>query len=430
LKHSNLYFAKTLIMKTLNSSLFLLSFLFLVSSCTTDDGTVNVTYQEATAIYGSLDDIRSIDLNQPSRTFVNPGKIYVGDNFILIGEEGEGIHVVNNTDSQAPYVESFISIPGNREFVVFDNFLYAESYYDMLKLDITDPTKADLVARSEFAIQDQFTNNEGQVLIGFSYTEKQIQLDETDDFYNEVIGDQLVYLDYAKNIIPNSAVPSSFAGNSNQGFGTVNRISKVKDHIYVVSKNNLIILNDNTFAAKPIVYKELKEDMETIFPHNSNLFIGTRNSMDIYDISPQEVFEFDHATSCDPVLPQDDVAYVTLRTGDFAECPGNTNALVVVDVTNLSKAKVKGEIAMYSPYGMAIIGNELYVGEGKNGLKIFDVSNKFSPELISEDRTIEAYDIIADPRDATNVFIAGPNGLNQFEILDNKSLDIKSSISY
>ena len=421
-------------MKYFRFTFFTLLFFGLLASCTEDEGTVNVTYQEATAIYGNLDEIRTAELNQSVQDFNNPGKIYVGEDFILIGEEEKGIHVINNADNSTPYQESFISIPGNREFVVFGNTLYAESYYDMLKIDISDPTNASIIARSEFAIQDKFTNNQGEVLVGFSYEQKQVQIDETDDLYNEILDDQLVYMDYAQNIIPNSAVPSSFAGNSNASFGTVNRIAKVEDNIYVVSKNNLIILDDKNFANKPLNYQGLKEDMETIFPHNDNLFIGTRTSMDIFDISspnnPREVFAFDHATSCDPVLPQDEVAYVTLRTGDFAECPGNTNALVVVDVSNLSKAKVKEEIQMNSPYGMAIIGNDLYVGEGKNGLKIFDITDKLSPQLISEDSTIEAYDIIADPTNPSNVFIAGPNGLDQFEILENKVLDIRSSMSY
>ena len=421
-------------MKYYRITFYLLFASLLTQSCTKDTGNVTVNYQEATAIYGSLDDIRTSDLNQSPKQINNPGKIFIGNDYVLIGEEGQGVHVVNNNDKSAPFMESFISIPGNREFVVFDDVLYAESYYDMIKVDVTNPTNAKLLARSEFAIQDKYINENGQVLIGFSYADKEITIDQNDDFYNEIIGDQLVYLDYAKNIIPNSAVPSSFAGNSAKQFGSVNRISKVNDHIYVVSKNNLIILNDSDFASRPIIYKDLKEDMETVFPHDNNLFIGTRTSMDIFNISnpttPSNVFEFEHATSCDPVLPSDNVAYVTLRTGDFAECPGNTNALVVVDVSDLSNAKVKEEIPMNSPYGMAIINNELYVGEGINGLKIYDITDRLHPQLIMEDKNIEAYDIIADPQDPTNIFVAGPKGLNQFEILDNRVLDIKSSLDY
>ena len=44
-------------------SLFIL-FALLIFSCTNDTGTVTVNYLEATAIYGDMDAIRSIPLNE------------------------------------------------------------------------------------------------------------------------------------------------------------------------------------------------------------------------------------------------------------------------------------------------------------------------------------------------------------------------------
>ncbi len=413
-----------------------LSTLFIISifSCTKDSGLVEVTYQEATAIYGDLEAYRTLEPNQAPRAIDNPGKIYIADDYILIGEEGEGIHVIDNTDRNNPVATSFIQLPGNREYFVEGNFLYAESLYDVVKVDIANPNQVVIQDRAEFAIQDAFINDQGETLIGFSYEEKTTTLDENDDFYNEIVNNQIVYIDYAKNTIPKSAVPASFAGNSSSQSGTVNRVTKLGDYVYVISNQNMITINDNSFSTDFNRYENVKEGMETVFPYANHLFVGSRSSMSIYALSapqqPEEVFEFDHATSCDPVLPYGNVAYVTLRTGDFSECPGQTNALVVIDIELLETTKEIQEIEMKSPYGMSVIDGLLYVGEGTNGLSVFDVSNPRDPQWMQTYPNIEAYDIIADPNNNEIVFIAGPNGLSQFGTSSSQGMDLRSNIDF
>jgi len=407
---------------------------FFLFSCTNDSGTVTVNYLEATAIYGDMDAIRSIPLNEEGRTIEDPGKIFIGDDFVFIGEEGEGIHVINNQDRSAPVSAAFIHIPGNKEFYVLEGILYAESYYDMLKIDVSDPVNVQLLSRAKYAIQDEFKNDKGETLVGFSYEEKTITLGEDDDFMNEIIEDQLVYYDFAKNVIPKSSVPSSFTGNSAQSIGTINRITKSNNHVYVVSNNNMIMLNDNDFESDVTRIENIKEEMETVFPYQNQLFVGSKSSMSIFDISngnqPNEVYDFEHATSCDPVLPYNDIAYVTLRTADFSQCPGNINALLVIDINDLSEPILTDEIQLASPYGMSVINDLLYVGNGVNGLSVFDVSETKKPILLKEYDDIVAYDIIADPSDSEYLFIAGSDGMNQYQIGEELTLSLKSSIDY
>jgi len=423
-------------MKYLNTICIAIMSAIVIFSCTNDTGNVEVTYLEATAIYGSMDDIRAIPINEEPRSIENPGKIFIAENYVLIGEEGKGIHVVGNQDRNNPISEAFINIPGNKEYFVSGNYLYAESYYDLLKIDISNPAQAILTSRSKHAIQDEFINDKGETLIGFDYEEKTETFDENDDFMKEALEDQLVYLDFAKNVIPKSSVPSSFAGNSAQSIGTINRITKSKDHIYVVSNSNMIIVKDGEDGLSNDVdrLENIKEEMETVFPHQNNLFVGSKTSMSIFDITdgsqPVELYEFEHATSCDPVLPYADVAYITLRTADFSECPGNINALLAIDITDLSNPIQINEKQLASPYGMSVINNRLFVGNGENGLRIFDVANPQNPTLVSTNYDIIAYDIIADPSNSDYIFVAGNNGMNQYKIEDDLSLDWTSNIDY
>ncbi len=123
----------------------LLSLPLVFNACTEDIGTLKVTYFEATAIYGDLEAVRSYPINETPKEIVNHGKIYVAESLILVGEEEKGIHVIDNSNVSDPQTVNFLWVPVNREFFVQGNFLYAESYYDVVKLDISDPLNVILV---------------------------------------------------------------------------------------------------------------------------------------------------------------------------------------------------------------------------------------------------------------------------------------------
>ena len=405
-------------------------------SCKEDVGKLSVTYQEATAVYGDMNEVRAQPINTPIEALVNPGKIFVTPEYIFLGEEEKGVHVVDNTNPSNPVMVNFINIPGNREFFVKDQFLYADSYYDLLKIDISNPQQVTLISRAEYVFQDEFKNDQGETLLGFTFKEITTEVETDSELFNELSNSTIIYRDFASNIIPKSAVPSSFAGNSNDQSGTVNRITWANGYVYMITNKNLAIINDNTsFNVVPANNDLfLEEDMETIFPYNNNLFVGSRSAMNIYSIespeNPQEVYTFDHATACDPVLPTDDVAYITLRTGDFSDCPGHTNALIVLDISDLSDPDEEQEISMKSPYGMTLFDNTLYVGEGANGLSIFDVSDREDPVLLEQIEGVTAYDVIKHPSEEGLLLIAGPDGLSQYEMSGNFDLSLKSRIEY
>lgn len=410
-----------------------------IISCTEDYGTVTVTYQEATAIYGDIDAVRAEPLNVTVREIMDPGKIYLGNDVILIGEEQEGIHVIDNSDPLNPTPVNFINLPGNREYFVKDNKIYAETYYDVVKIDISDMHNAILDSRAEYVFQDLWKDQDGKTLIGFSYEEKTETFTTDDDFYVQVLAENEIYLDYAQNIIPKSALPSSFAGSGSKVSGTANRVTYTNNHVYIIGNTSMYILADGPQGLNKVNsgtgLSNIGEGMETIFPHENNLYVGSRSAVNIYNISspehPVEAYEFEHATACDPVLPADGVAYVTLRTADFSACPGNTNSLLVLDTRNTNDVKEKEEIHMTSPYGMTLKGNQLFVGEGDNGLKIFDVSNKYDPELIRSVNDVEAYDVIPHPTNGNLILTTGPNGVSQYLVQGNgESLTLQSSISY
>ena len=67
------------------------------------------------------------------------GKIYIKGHLIFLNEFGKGIHVINNRNPYKPEIIAFLNIPGNVDIAIRDNILYADSYTDLVVIDISDP---------------------------------------------------------------------------------------------------------------------------------------------------------------------------------------------------------------------------------------------------------------------------------------------------
>ncbi len=416
--------------------LFLLGLIAFVS-CTEDFGKTTVTYQKATATYGDLEAMRNQPLYTSARQINDPGKIFIGDRYLLIGEEGEGIHVFDNANPEQPTNLGFIQIFGNREFFLDGNDLYAESVYDMVKIDLTNVQQPQIINRVNDVFSQPRYNDQGEAIIGFNYEQVTEEYDVNDpelQWLGE--GGETFFFDFTNQLIPPSAVPTSFAGNSSGGNGTVNRIASHENFVYVISRSEVSIFS-GLGSFELLAKQGIGWDMETIYPMENKLFIGTRNSMEVYDItdpvSPIREGSYWHETSCDPVLPVSvNTAYVTLRSGDFSACPGDTNELLVLDIDNNNWSGVSElqSFEMASPYGMSLIGDRLYVGEGANGLAIFDASNRTNLRLIERDASVEAYDIIPHPRITDVILIAGPNGFSQYRIGEAEEFFLISNVAF
>ncbi len=67
----------------------------------------------------------------------NLGRIYVKDAFLFVNEIGEGIHIYDNHDPAQPSPSVSSPSPQSR-LAIQGNTLYADSYIDLVALDIGD----------------------------------------------------------------------------------------------------------------------------------------------------------------------------------------------------------------------------------------------------------------------------------------------------
>ena len=405
-------------MKKLFVLIFCLPLLF--ASCSKDNATISLTFKKGTALYADIEEIRSVELVSAPKMIENAGKLFLGDNYILIGENGKGIHVLDNTDPSNPVNIGFLQLPFTNEFFVDNDIIYAESQYDFIKIDLSDINNPIMVDRVEYAFAEAIQNADGLALVGFSY-ETVTRSFKTDSEEAQALRDSYyLYYDYNNSVIPASSVPSSFVGSERGVKGTVNKIAVYSNHVYVLSNSKLHTFQDSPTDIMLVENTDIGWDNETIYAEGNHLFIGTQSSMIIMDVtnpsSPIETSTYNHPNSCDPVLPIGNVAYLTLRTVDFTGCSGDENTLEVLDISNIYSPEQITTIPMTSPYGMTMINNKLYVGEGTNGMSIFDAADPANPLLINSNTSIVAYDVIQHPSIPNRILTTSDFGLSQYEV--------------
>jgi hypothetical protein len=71
---------------------------------------------------------------------------------------------------------------------------------------------------------------------------------------------------------------------------------------------------------------------------------------------------------------------------------------------------------MESPCGMTMINQRLFVGEGENGLAVFNAADPRDLVEVARITGIEAYDVMRHPTNPNVLLTTGSNGLQQFQI--------------
>ena len=389
-------------------------------------------YQSLEPVYLSYEDFRASVKVVNQQELVKPGKIYTIGNYIFINEIMKGVHVYNNVNPASPVYAGFINIPGNVDLVVKNNIMYADSYIDLVAIDITDPAKAVEVGRIKSVfpysvpVYDQTGYRVGQVDdtkgVVVSWDVKTVRKEiETynNPTYPIYLGSKLDALASAGSSGSNTAQSSSAGiGGSMARFGlSGNNLVAVDNHMYY--NIDLSDAKNPKLSSK----SQVNWGIETMFLYGKFMFLGTTNGMLIYDLSdvnkPIYLSTFWHATGCDPVVVENNRAYVTIRGGN--PCGSNINRLDVLDVANVLKPNLLRSYNMDEPYGLGISDRILFVCDGKSGSKVYDATD---PYLIVENQLakfpgIQAYDVIPLGK---SLLMIGSDGFYQYDYSDLKNI--------
>ncbi len=404
-------------------SVMFVLFAMSLQSCVQDECTSLYTYIKYTPIYKTVDEIRQDIQILPPREVRVPGKIYFYQNYILLNEVREGLHVINNTDPANPVKLAFIQIPGNVDMAVKEDILYADNYIDLLSIDISNPEIPVVMNRTE----DVFPSiSQTQDLGHLVYYDAE---EVTEELPCGSVGGWGcpncdtngggIFAPTISSAESNSVNGGNQFGSTGQG-GSMARFTIYEDYLYTVTENAINvfdILNPTTPDLTNNV--NIGWGIETIYPFRDNLFIGSQTGMFIYSVAnpaaPTQVGVFEHAQACDPVVVKDDIAYITLRGG--TPCQNFNNQLDVVDVSDLSNPQLLRTYPMDNPYGLAITAEDiLYVCDGDTGLRVMDAADELDISQIDLFNEFSTYDVIALSNNV--VMVIGADGLYQFDASD------------
>ncbi|WP_163718119.1 LVIVD repeat-containing protein [Mangrovibacterium lignilyticum] len=412
-------------------------FLFALVSLMGCEDKVYETYMANAPVYMTYDELRTAIGTEDSHPLVKPGKIYFKDNYIFINEQLGGVHVYNVANPADPVEVTFITIPGNVDIAIKENVLYADSYVDLVAIDVSDLSNIQEVGRIEdifpYTIPEYDTDyrvgevdQEKGVVVGWQVKEVRERIEQRDY--------PIYYYDSYAEMATDAGSISGGVGGDGSAFGvggSMARFGLYDDYLYTVNDYTLYTFKIDDLE-HPVKMSEQSAGwgVETMFIYDAHLFLGTMSGMAIFSLevpaNPSYLTQYTHITSCDPVVVQNDLAYVTLHDGGW--CGRSVNRLDVVRMSNnYSSLQQIASYPMYSPRGLGIDDELLFICDGEDGLKVYNAADPLtiSSHMLAHFNDIQMLDVIPM---GNYLFAIGDQGFRLYDYSDIQNIQLLSEI--
>jgi hypothetical protein len=376
----------------------------------------------------------SVHVTTKSQRIENYGKICFYNGYLYISEPGEGIHIIDNRNPSNPAQVGFIELLGNADIAIKNDLLYADALIDLVWFDITNPALPELKGRLEnvfpevYPVMDNsygydyssvYTENgiRKGVVVGWKLGERTMLVEESNsrpDFWGWIFGG-------GKNVMFDTSAPpmASPSNKSSSGVnGSMSRFALYDKYLYCVINYQMQIFDLSTEKPEKISGENIYVgNVETIFSYKENMFLGMPTGMSIYSVKnptkPERCSTITHVLGCDPVVVDNDLAYVTVHSGNF--CGQNNDELFIVDVKDVYHPQQLVSYQMVNPKGLGIDSEKQTLFLCDDGLKVFKIGD--NPQtLISNQLThikgMDGFDLI--PYDNVLMMIAD-DGLYQYD---------------
>jgi len=402
--------------------LFLFSLALIALTGCEDQVSETVTYKINEPVFMSAAAFRSsVKVVPEPRTIVNYGKMCFYQGYLYISESEKGIHIIDNRDAANPQIIGFIELLGNADLSIRNGLLYADSYIDLVWFDISNPALPALKGRLENVFSNALpilTNNFGYdyqmvypgeskgVVIGWKLKER------TEEVSHYRGGG---WWGRPEILMDGSFSNSSKSGSTTGVTGSMSRFTIYNGNLYAVINNAMTIfdlIGEQPRKATENIY--LGWNVETIFSYQDNMFMGTPTGLLIYSVTdplkPVYQSSIQHVFGCDPVVVDNDLAYVTVHSGTL--CGQNINELIIINVSDVKNPKQLVSYFMTNPKGLGIDAGKLFLCD--DGLKIYTIT---TPETLMSNRLahysgIAGFDVIAS---GNTLMMIAEDGLYQYD---------------
>lgn len=395
----------------------------LLSGCLKDK--VTETYKIYTPVYSLKSTVLNTINGNPGESIKQAGQLYIKGSFIYLNDVNKGIHIIDNSDPSHPKQTAFLKIPGNQNIAIRGNMLYADMYTDLLAIDISNPHQARITG----ALWNFFTGRASGQDSNLVITDWIVK---DTSFKTGAPDSRGMYLIPGTPFYTVNATYAAAAAATGAGTGTAGStatMTLINDYLYAIPERHSLVIVNVTDSSHPSRVSTIWAgyDLETIFPIQNRLLLGSKEGVFVYSIDnaakPVQLSEFMHGTSCDPVIADQDYAYVTLHAG--STCGGSANELDVLDAHNIDQASLLKTYSMTSPSGLCKDGSLLFVCDGPV-VKVFNASDPSNLQLVTTLPVSNAYDLIA----ANHLLIvASTGGLTQFDYSDANHILLLSNVA-
>jgi len=385
----------------------------------------------AVPVIKSLTEIRNNVNVSAARATNSDGKVYVTAQYLFYIAQESGVHIFDNQNPASPQNISFLNIEGVHDIAVKGNYLYADNYVDLLVFNIADIHNITLVktverafnfypAMPEEAIYFDYEIFPGmdELVTGYTLETREVKVPRNTRWKS---------FDMAFAEMQNSAGGAVGVGGSYARFQINNNA------LYAIESYQLNVYNItqpvNTVFDKAVYMTTWLSggEFETLFKQRELLFIGATNGMYIInaedEFNPFFVSSFSHATACDPVVVDENLAYITVRGGN--SCGAIDDQINVIDISSIESPSLISTYLLDQPYGLGIRNNVLYVCNAA-GLNVFDASNSAS----LDHRNIYT-DMVTDVIPlASHLIAVGPNKIIQYAYGADFTLNKISTVNF
>jgi hypothetical protein len=211
--------------------------------------------------------------------------------------------------------------------------------------------------------------------------------------------------------------------------GSIARFCAFGELLYVVTDQQFQVYEIGADgSATSIRTILLDRGLETIFRHDSILYIGAEDGMYLFDIRdpsfPKQYAKFLHFVARDPVVADGRLAFVTLRAFQN-EWGGGQGAgqLQVIDIANPRVPFLISSKQMVAPQGLALYDSLLLVCD--EGIKIYLVDSALTLPSLNYIE-MDAHDIVVIDGIA---MVIGRDGLYQYQLTSDLRMNLLSKIS-
>jgi len=383
-----------------------LVFILAFASACTDK--VFETFTANAPVYMSYTDLRSAVKMTTAREMNNPGKIYFKDNFIFINEKMKGVHVYDVSNPNSPQNKGFIEIPGNVDIAIKDNILYADSYVDLVSIDVSSFSAIKEVGRVEKIFPYTLPTYDTKYPVAkldekkgvvTEWEVKSVRQELEQIYYPTYYRYESNSMDKGFYTLASTSSSSGSAGATYGVGGSMARFGLYKDFLYIVNQSSLLTFKLNSNSQVTLLNTGyVNWTAETIFITDNHLFLGTQNGLIVLALEvpekPVQIGSFTHMTSCDPVVIKGDLAFITLKGG--STCRGGVlNQLDIVKMSNsYTKFTLLKSYPMFGPQGLGMDDDLLFLCDGDAGLKVYNAADPMSLNQIAIFPSINAYDVI------------------------------------